>query len=103
MDTLKGNYGSSSEDEAEDDSKDQPEAKKSKVSVEENLHLKPPSLNEFSSVKTVRVAILSTSYNELYRDSNSFPFLFPQLAVVSAPHVQPNETMDTRRAAVTRP
>jgi len=71
MDTLTHHYGSSSEDEADDDSKDKPEAKKAKVTIEENLHLKPSTSSQFSSVKT--------------------------LAVVSAPFVQPNETMDTRR------
>ena len=54
MDALTNHYGSSSEDEAEDDSKDQPETKKAKVTIEENLHLKPSTSTEFSSVKTVR-------------------------------------------------
>ena len=54
MDALTNNYGSSSEDEPEDDSKGQPETKKAKVTIEENLHLKPSTSSEFSSVKTVR-------------------------------------------------
>ena len=54
MDTLTHHYGSSSEDEADDDSKDKPEAKKAKVTIEENLHLKPSTSSQFSSVKTVR-------------------------------------------------
>ena len=54
MDALTAHYGSSSEDDGEDDSKDQPETKKAKVTIEENLHLKPSTSTEFSSVKTVR-------------------------------------------------
>ena len=54
MDALTNHYGSSSEDEAEDDSKDQPDTKKAKVTIEENLHLKPSTSSQFSSVKTVR-------------------------------------------------
>ena len=35
MDALTNHYGSSSEDEAEDDSKDQPDTKKAKVTIED--------------------------------------------------------------------